>query len=309
MMIFSELYSSYYNAVAKILTAAVRNRVTDREMREIVSRTAFDESILTIESALKTEQWQLLNRDGTSVLVHEPSMPLTDLQKRWIKAVYLDPRIRLFTDDIPAYLDDVKPLFTNEDYCIFDKYSDGDDYGDEKYIRNFRMILEAVTNKTPLEFTVTNRFGKPRRTVMIPDNIEYSEKDDKFRVMGDCDMQSRVINIGRIVSCEPYKGDISHLKERELRQETVEFDLYDTRKALERVLMHFAHFEKEVVRLDDEHYHIMLKYEHSDETELLIRILSFGPMVKVTAPKSFILLIRMRLERQKRFIGKNDNEP
>ena len=82
----------------------------------------------------------------------------------------------------------------------------------------------------------------------------------------------------------------------------MEFDLYDTRKALERVLMHFAHFEKEVVKTGSRNYHVTLKYEHSDETELLIRILSFGPMIKVTAPRSFILLIKMRLERQKNYI-------
>ena len=301
-MIFSELYSSYYNAVAKILSEAVKDKVTDKEIRRIVGETAFDESILTIESALKKGQWQLLRPDGTAALEHKPTMPLTALQKRWIKSIYLDPRIRLFTDDMPEYLDEVKPLFTNEDYCIFDKYSDGDDYENEEYITNFRMILNAVRSERPLEFSLINRFGKTRRTVMIPHNIEYSEKDDKFRVMGDCDMQSRVINIGRIVSCRPYEGDISRLKEKELRQETVEFDLYDTRKALERVLMHFAHFEKEVVRIDDEHYHVTLKYEHSDETEMLIRILSFGPMIKVTAPKSFILLIKMRLERQKQYL-------
>ncbi len=301
-MIFSELYSSYYNAVAKILAAAANGDLTDKALREIVSATAFDESILTIESALKSEQWQLLHSDGTACTEHIPTMPLTTLQKRWIKAVYCDPRIRLFTDDVPAYLADVKPLFTSEDYCVFDRYSDGDDYSDERYIGHFRMILDAVKNERALEMGVMTRYGRVRRTVMLPRCIEYSEKDDKFRVTGDSDIPARVINIGRVVDCKEYAGDISHLTAHASQQDTVEFDLYDTRKALERAMMHFAHFEKEVVKTGDKQYHVTLKYEHNDETELLIRVLSFGPLIKVTAPKSFILLVKMRLERQKQYI-------
>ncbi|MBQ7990395.1 MAG: WYL domain-containing protein [Oscillospiraceae bacterium] len=300
-MLFSELYSAYYNAVAKILSSAVNGGITDRQLREAVSLSAFDESILTIETALKDQQWQLLYKDGTTPLEHAPAMPLTTLQKRWIKSVYLDPRIRLFTDDTPSWLDDVEPLFTDEDVCVFDKYADGDDFTDETYIRFFHMILHAAENSLPLKLSVRNRHGHIRNTVMVPKVIEYSEKDDKFRIMGDSSTSTVTVNIGRITQCSVYEGNVS-LSPSEQEYETVEFDLFDTRKALERVLMHFAHFEKEVERLDESHYHVILRYEHSDRTELLIRILSFGPMIKVTAPKSFILLIKMRLERQKQYL-------
>ena len=301
-MILSELYSTYYNAVARILTAAVKGHISDSEMRDIVRETAFEESILTICPALKSEHWQLLLPDGTTPLQHEPTMPLTMLEKRWLKAIYLDPRVRLFTDGMPEDLEDADPLFTADDYTVFDKYSDGDDYEDEGYIARFRMILDALKSSSPLCITSVNRHGFDRRTVMIPRTIEYSEKDDKFRVIGDSTTRSSVINISRITECHPYEGDMSDVKEHEPQWETVEFDLYDTRRALERVLMHFAHFEKEVVQQDEKHYHVTLRYEHSDQTEILIRILSFGPMVKVTAPRSFILLIKMRLERQKKYI-------
>ena len=44
-------------------------------------------------------------------------------------------------------------------------------------------------------------------------------------------------------------------------------------------------------------------YEKEDETELVIRVLSFGPMIKVTAPQSFAELIKQRLIAQKSCIG------
>ena len=39
--------------------------------------------------------------------------------------------------------------------------------------------------------------------------------------------------------------------------------------------------------------------EGFDETEMVIRLLSFGPMVKVIAPESFVDLIKKRLVDQK----------
>ena len=39
-------------------------------------------------------------------------------------------------------------------------------------------------------------------------------------------------------------------------------------------------------------------YDREDETEMVIRILSFGPMVRVTAPQHFTELIRERLKKQ-----------
>ena len=64
-------------------------------------------------------------------------------------------------------------------------------------------------------------------------------------------------------------------------------------------MLHFAHFEKRVERMEDDRYVLHLKYYGNDEAELVIRVLSFGPFVKVLAPKSFEDLIKNRLILQK----------
>ena len=76
-------------------------------------------------------------------------------------------------------------------------------------------------------------------------------------------------------------------------------ELVDERKALERVLLHFAHFKKQAEKIDEKHYRITVYYDKDDETEMVIRVLSFGPMIKVTAPVHFIELIKKRLMEQK----------
>ena len=65
-MLFSELYSAYYNAVAGILREACARPLPRAELRKIVEREAFGESLLNIEPAILSERWQLLNADGTT---------------------------------------------------------------------------------------------------------------------------------------------------------------------------------------------------------------------------------------------------
>lgn len=299
-MIFSELYGAYYNAVAKILTEAVKAPVSAQTMRELIAAHAFGESGLNVEPALKEERWQLLLPDASTPLKAAPTMPLTLLQRRWLKAIALDPRIRLFPVSIPED-PDVEPLFTPADYEVFDKYADGDPYEDEGYIRRFRMILEAIHAETPLRIDVRNRSGGITDLVLLPKYIEYSEKDDKFRVIGNGSRCGRVINLGRIVNCKPYRKPFTENPENDYakRTEEVAFELVNKRNALERALLHFAHFEKEAEQLDEDRYRITLRYDKNDETEMVIRVLSFGPMLRVIGPARFENLIKERLIKQK----------
>lgn len=299
-MIFSEIYSAYYNTVAKVLSAAVRHPLQKNELREIIEKNAFGESILNIEPAITEERWQLIRADGSTPLKHVPTMPLTILEKRWLKALFEDPRIKLFSDN-EIDLQDVEPLFKPKDILIFDKYSDGDPYEDKSYIENFKLILDAIRNRYPLSIDTTNRKGNITHMVLMPDYLEYSEKDDKFRLISSGCRYGGIVNLARIVNCRPYKKpyEFSSGKKTQSQIRPVEFELFDKRNALERVLLHFAHFEKQAEKIEDDRYKVTISYDKDDETEIVIRLLSFGPMVKVTAPQHFIELMKERLISQK----------
>ena len=62
-MIFSELYSAYYNTVAAVLKAACDHPLKKGELRRIVDQKAFGESVLNIEPSIAEERWQLLKAD------------------------------------------------------------------------------------------------------------------------------------------------------------------------------------------------------------------------------------------------------
>ena len=85
-----------------------------------------------------------------------------------------------------------------------------------------------------------------------------------------------------------------------MKKRILVLELTDDRNALERVMLHFSHLDKETERIDDTHYKITLFYEKEDETELLIRVLSFGPVLKAVFPDDFVKKLTERLEKQKK---------
>ena len=297
-MIFSELYSAYYNTVAAIISGILDGEHSEQELQKIVMDRAFGESVLTILPALKSEKWQLVYSDMTTPLEHKPTAPLTTLQKRWLKAISLDPRVKLFGVEFPD-LEDVEPLFTSADYYIYDQYNDGDPFEDEQYIRNFRIVLEAIRKGTQIKFEMINRKGDMMFIRCRPRRLEYSEKDDKFRVVTVGWRAVSIVNLSKIRACAHDTGyrRVSS-RERAVVYDTITVKIRDERNAMERFMLHFAHFEKQAEKLDKKHYLVKIKYAHDDESELVIRILSFGPMIEVLEPESFRKLIIEKLQKQ-----------
>lgn len=298
-MIFNELYSAYYNTVAKIIARMIEGGASEKELNKIVCENAFGESVLAILPSLKNEKWQLARGDLSTPIRHKPTMPLTLLQKQWLKAVSLDPRIRLFGAEISG-LEDVEPLFTAADCFVYDKYGDGDPYQDEGYIARFRTALSAVRDRQSLTIQMLNRKGRLLTMTVLPVRLEYSEKDDKFRLLSTGCRYGETVNLARIVSCE--KGSARGFAPPAVSsppQRTVVLRICDERNALERCMLHFAHFEKRAERIGEKHYLVHIRYDKDDETEMVIRVLGFGPLIEVIEPNRFRNLIIERLQRQK----------
>lgn len=297
-MIFHEMYSVYYQTVAKILTHIIEEGATEKDLKEIVNQYAFGESALSILPSLKSGRWQLIHQDLTTPIRHIPSMPLTLLEKRWLKAISLDRRIRLFPVSFEG-LEDVEPLFVDADYYIYDQYNDGDPFEDEGYIVRFRLILEAIRTKHPIKVEMRKRDGRTVYLKCIPLHLEYSQKDDKFRLITTGCKYISVINLSNILKCQLYHGEaIIPSEEKKAQMDTLTVEIYDERNALERVMLHFAHFEKHAECIGKRRYRLYVRYDVCDETELVIRILSFGPHVKVLGPERFVDAIKEKLKKQ-----------
>ena len=302
--IFSEVYGTYYNIVADILGKAASDGLTLEQLKRIVYKDGYEESALELLPALTDERWTLLNEELKTPLKNKPSMPLTLLQKQWLKAVLLDKRVRLFlTDDELANeekaLEDVEPLYRPEQFVFFDRFVDGDDYKSARYRENFRQILQAIKDHLAIDASYrTNKDNVVVWTNLVPITLEYSAKDDKFRLQGMAGSRHVTLNLGKIITVEMGEPLAEELPLVSASQEKLVLELVDERHTMMRALMHFSDLAKETEKLDDTHYLLTVYYDKNDETEMVYRVLSFGPTMKVREPECFVELLKERLKEQ-----------
>ena len=298
-MLFSEYYGAYFACVAEILSEAVEGTLTKEKISEIAAKQGLGESVLTIPANLRNDNWPLITPDCKTPVRHLPPHPTTLLQKRWLKTLLLDPRIRLFglTD---KGMEDVAPLFDPAKIVWYDRYCNGDSFEDESYIERFRQLLEAVKTHRKVQVIFDSHRGKHNNWTVIPYRLEYSSTDDKFRLLCHSGKwRNRTLNLSRISYVRLWGTfDPDDYPVPELTNESVTLEITNERNALERAMLQFSYLAKRTERISDKVFRMTLNYRQEDETELLIKIISFGPLVKVVDPDSFASLIKERIERQ-----------
>lgn len=306
-MLFNEIYSAYYNAMAVLINKAIDGELNYNNACDFIKTKTFRDSFVYILEAIKSQEWQLMTKDYRTPIKNKVRMPLSSLQKRFLKSVSLDKRFRLFTDQIIEGLDEVEPLYYDEDFCYFDIIKDGDPYDSPEYIDIFRTVLRALKEGRLIHITFVDGRGNYQCREYTPRRLEYSEKDDKFRLICLGAYRLSTINLARISCCELRDVyDEEGVKPLLHKRESIIMEIIDERNALERCMLHFSDFEKTTTRLDEKCYEMKLTYNKDDETEVLIRVLSFGPMVKVKSPDRFIDLLKERLLRQRSLDIKED---
>lgn len=327
MELFSKVYNCYYQVVARILDESLENPMNRSRMQEICDQYGFGESGLNIIPKLIGGEWGLMEAEGQdcyiSKLDQTRKIPITHLQKKWLKALTTDGRFQLFFTDMEykrlmEALADVEPLFCMEDFHYFDQYTDGDLYKSSGYRENFLLILEAVKKQMVLEICYRSPRARESCLKFLPCRIQYSGKDDKMRVFG-VKIEGRdygkihVLNLSRIKRvescdiCLPYAYNFDK-KLRKNKKGHVVIEISGARNSLERCMLHFANYEKRTVYDEDKELYICtIYYDPNTETEVLIEILSFGPVIRVTGPECFLNLVKERVKKQHYLLKKVEN--
>ncbi len=320
--LFSELYTCYYQVVARILQEAGSHPVTRSRLEKLAGEYGYGESGLSIVPQLVSGRWPFLESDSRRPgfygcrLKHPVfPQPLTNLQKSWLKALVSDPRFCLFFTDcqlteLNRWLEDTKPLFRVSDFCLFDQYGDHDPFSSAMYRKHMYVILNALYTRQLLSLSYMTGKKRILACTCLPCRLEYGQRDGKFRLYAmSAGTSGRrrmdVLNVARILSAEetgkfsPEPVDVDAFLNRALCREPVVLEITTERNALERAMLHFSCYQKKVERLEDTgRYRCTIYYDKRWETELLIQILSFGPVIKVLEPESFVLQIRERVKNQ-----------
>lgn len=309
MKLFSEIYSTYYYITEKILK---KKNLTKSEITDIIRQNGFSETVLFLEPKLTNEDgYGLLHKNGSyyeSILKKTPSTPLTTLEKKLLSAILNDKRSGLFLDSeqISQLLNQLgeDELYQNSYVHFFDRYTDGDDFQDTQYIKHFRDILSAIHNQTLLKISFQTRKNNRITHYFLPTKIEYSAKNNKFRVYVNRYFKNKmidtgIINLSQITITEPTDRKPDRKLSFAEKKKTADIKILNERNAVNRFMMEFAELEKDSVFDEDTgECTVSIKYDEKNEAEIIIRLLSFGPVVEVTAPADLRSKIRQRIEKQ-----------
>ncbi len=310
--LFSEVYNCYFQVIKSLITA--KNCISESELNFRIKSGCFEESILYLLPKLTENGWGFFEKqDGLfrSKLSTDFYVPLTDLQKSYLKAILMDDKIRLFLSDaeisdINNTFADIKPLYTPDDFYYYDRFTDRDDYENPDYRAHFRMILSATQNRQYLDILYESRLSHRVHHHYLPCRLEYSIKNDRFRLLAVEERTSKALrvetlNLNRIKEITPIDKtvkrlpDINNALRRSYYRDPVRIIIQNRRNALERAMLQFANYEKSTRRIDDDTYECLIYYNKKTETELLIEVLSFGPMIKVVGNDGFLELMKERL--------------
>ena len=282
----------------------------------VLKENGFEESPLFIMPKILSGEWDFFEEDNgifISKLSDGFSIPLSKLQKCYISALLLDEKIQLFFNK--KQLDYLKklfacyhPLWTQEDFYYYDRFTDKDDFNSPVYINVFQTILSAIKK---CQWISINYKGKNSINIheLLPCRLEYSLKNDRFRLIASpCPGNpvprielynlSNIIEISFIEKYEVTQPDINKAIMESYYKEPVRLLIKDKRNALERTMLQFANYEKNTTKIDNDTYECCIYYNKNVETELLIEILSFGPVLQVTGNEYFLAQLKQRLKKQ-----------
>ena len=309
---FNEIYSYYYSTVSKLIGYAVRGELTFEKEEEILRADEDFAGLLITDKLHDLNEWRIMKDEIAeskaghvyqTYLETDCRRPVTLLEKRWLKSIIDDPRIRLFDIDTDTSLEGVEPLFSQSDYRVIGKYNDGDDFTDPGYIERFRLILKAIRNKWALEIVSANSEGRvsAKPYVFVPYHLEYSETDDKFRLYGESigkrDRRT-IIALGRIKTCALHTLPDGY-ETKEPEYETLRFRLENRNNSLDRVMVAFSHHNTKVRQEADGSYYVELTYPKGEDKGIaVLELMPFAHYITVEGPEYIKEEIARRLKNQ-----------
>lgn len=162
----------------------------------------------------------------------------------------------------------------------YDRFGHGDDFSSQEYRQSFRLIALRCPFHKRL-FPDHYRLDGMKNVVFQ----EHCQQDESYALPDANDMKKAA------------SSSLDSLMRQSYDTEPVRLLIHNKRNALERTMLHFANYDKDTRQLNKNTWECCIYYDSSMETELLIEILSFGPVVKVFSPDTFVDLIRDCLQK------------
>lgn len=346
--LFDEIFSNYTVALANAVLKCSAPEGDDFDtVLESEIQNSFDYyndyEVRWVTEKLKTYacENELIDTNGKTRFIAQEKdylyglLPVTKVEVRWLLTILDEPMAKMFLSkesitriknclSIAPYK--VQP-FRIQAIKYYDRYkwegnmskSQEDTFMELRYLQK---LYNAMNSKEKVRISYRNWEGEKRCVICAPAWIEYSRRDDIFRLwyVHHTKRQIRQINIPRIISIEniPKKhyniekeqDMLLQLLDQTMRQLKVEF--YQGNKNLpDRILTEFSLWKKKCIYdTKTENFQMTLHYSSLDEKEILVRLMSYGPYIKIIAPDGNYVYKELtnRVAKQRQLIRDRDFE-
>jgi hypothetical protein len=316
MELFHEYKNKYFHLVFRILNLAKDGLYKD-EIIKLIGKEEYDEKI--IGKDFKTFEGMLLNEyensdnfnfleesEGKfySIINKEGNMPLkvrfSKLEKTWLNGMIKESVVQALLgketiEKLERALEDVTE--GNNDVIEFTNKVRSHTPNDLVKLKDdFYAILEGIIKGKPIIYTNVDKNGNEyNNQLALPIRIEYSLKDEKFRASLYSLEEERAIMVSlhtlkdvkiaeNIASNINREDVLKKLKEKRYCEIPITIELEDIRGAMERCFMSFSSFERSSRAISENRYEIDIYYYTFEEAEVIRKIMSLGPYVKVKSP-------------------------
>jgi hypothetical protein len=311
-----------------------KNGLDKGQIIKLIEKEEYDEKIIgkdfkTFEGMLlneysKTDNFNFLEeKEGKyySILNNKDSIPLnirfSKLEKSWLNGMIKEPIVQALLgketlEKLEAALIDLKKG-SNEVIEFTNKVKSDFDIDLVKLSKDFYTILEGIVNEKPILYSNVDKNGNEyNNQLALPIRIEYSLKDDKFRASLYSLEENRSIMVNlhtlkRVKIAEDVNSKIKRedvlkiLKEKKYSEIPITIELEDIRGAMERCFMSFSSFERNSRNISENKYEIDIYYYTFEEDEVIRKIMSLGPYVKVKSPDRVRDIVIEKIKRALRF--------
>ena len=324
MELFHEYKNKYFHLVFTILSLA-KEGITEDEIIKLIqengyndyefidkNRSTFREKILNKCLNEENNLNLLKEKDGKyyPIIEKEGEIPLkvrfTSLEKQWLKDLIENEKAKILLGEeivnkLKENLKDVENLAYGN-IQITNRTLPEESIEDKDFREKFFTILKGILESKAIIYTNIDRNGNVYKNQRaIPIRIEYSLRDEKFRVSFYSIEEKRPVmtvmdNLTKVsLGDKVSRKDIFSKIKNKYVDKPIILQVKDERSAMERFFMSFSSYERYARVIEKDVYEIELYYYSFQKEEIIRKIISLGPYVKVKSPENIVETIMERI--------------
>ena len=302
MKLFNDYKNRYYRCIQNIINGIYNGeKYTKKDIRAILQDAYLEDEIVLVKELVDGRFFDY--EDDTASLMVGCDVPirLNNLELAYLKMFVEDECFNGVLDDellqkLKDKLDDVESL----DYNKFWKRENVDKFGDDMKEESFRSKIitleKAILENKYIKYTSKNKKGEIfKDKIAYPYKIEYSIKNNRYRLVVFCDNRAIKINIDVIMELEILKEKTVTAEEKAQIENFINakknisdplvLKIEDNKNTLDRCFNLFSAYDKKYY-YEGENLILNIYYHDFDKAEIIRDILSLVKSAVVLSTKS-----------------------